>query len=487
MNYLTLFLLFCAICAKSDDGFWWSLPSSSVVNSTPTLVQHVSTFVNIGGDNGNPYWVNLPNPALAGNTLIMGMSYVFTAGETNGVSDDKGNNWTQITTIPVSPSAGKGVSFIWIATNVIAGTDKIRVGLKSATYGWNANISEFYNIAAVNPIDTSASAASNTPSIGPGIITTATAGDLLWDYAYDNNSTGTQGTLTNFVFNNAWIPLSADNQFGMMAEYQVKSSAGAITSTNIVNSGSTEGFNSLIVALKPAKQGTAPTGVRIVHCYHTLFGLSNTNTIQFPTSGNLLLVETSFPQYQNQITSFSSSPANTWTYSDWPANGQPQIEFATNANSSTAMTILPNVNKASNGEMTLVCYDVTGVLANPLDTTCGYKTNTFPTTTQLAVETNMPTITPTTNGIIFAVSANGTGPTTNMFNTFGTAILDTVTYGGQSDSDSMDNADAYFHIFNTNAYTNNPTLYMNSNPVGDLPQSSFVMAWEFTAAVSPGN
>ena len=50
-----------------------------------------------------------------------------------------------------------------------------------------------------------------------------------------------------------------------------------------------------------------------------------------------------------------------------------------------------------------------------------------------------------------------------------------------------DNADAYFHIFNTNAYTNNPTLYMNSNPVGDLPQSSFVMAWEFTAAVSPGN
>ena len=99
----------------------------------------------------------------------------------------------------------------------------------------------------------------------------------------------------------------------------------------------------------------------------------------------------------------------------------------------------------------------------------------------------MPTITPTTNGIIFAVSANGTGPTTNMFNTFGTAILDTVTYGGQSDSDSMDNADAYFHIFNTNAYTNNPTLYMNSNPVGDLPQSSFVMAWEFTAAVSPGN
>ena len=32
MNYLTLFLLFCAICAKSDDGFWWSLPSSIIVN-----------------------------------------------------------------------------------------------------------------------------------------------------------------------------------------------------------------------------------------------------------------------------------------------------------------------------------------------------------------------------------------------------------------------------------------------------------------------
>ena len=237
----------------------------------PTLVQHVQTFINQGGDNGNPFWLNLPNPALSGNTLIMGLGYAFASGETNGISDDKGNVWTQLATIPASPSAGKGVSFIWIATNVIAGTDKIRVSLKSATYNAQITVSEFRNIAAVNPLDVTAGAQSNTPSIGPGTITTTTAGDLLWVYNYDNNNTGTQGTLTNFVFNNSWIPLSADNQYGMMSEYEVLTNAGAIRATNIVNAGSTEGFNSLIVALKPAAQGTAPSGVHINHVYHTLF------------------------------------------------------------------------------------------------------------------------------------------------------------------------------------------------------------------------
>ena len=215
------------------------------------------------------------------------------------------------------------------------------------------------------------------------------------------------------------------------------------------------------------------------------FGVSNTNTIQFPTTGNLLLVESAFPQSQNQITAFSSSPANTWTYYADATRLQPQIEFATNASSSTSMTFLPTVNKASVGTLTVVAYDVSGLLPASFDSTAGYFTNAVTTSTQTATFTNMPASVPTTNGIVFVCMPNGTGPVTNC--TTAGWILDSVTYGGQSDNDTMDNSDGYAHTFNTSGGTNSVGWSMNSNPIGDLPQGSFALGFCFKAAVSPGN
>ena len=104
MNYLTLFLLFCAICAKSDDGFWWSLPSSIIVNPynvndyfdysnftagtvSPSLTQMTNSVFPIGTNdftgpayNGGPgtpptYYVNDANISTCTNFEIIGNGY----------------------------------------------------------------------------------------------------------------------------------------------------------------------------------------------------------------------------------------------------------------------------------------------------------------------------------------------------------------------------------------------------------------------------
>lgn len=442
---------------------------NSVRAATPTLVQHLSTFLNFEGEDGNPYYISLPNLTGAGNTLVMGVSYAYATGMTMAVSDDKGNTWTLGPSTPSSPSAGQEVSRIYYATNVMAGTDKIKVTFNTSNYYFQAVVSEFYNVASASPADgSSGNASSSAPDITAGSFTTTTAGDLLYFYGFDSSP---GGALTNFTEPSGWTLLSADNQWGMVAQYAIQASAGATNPALTATAGS-DSFNAVALALKSASQGTAPAGIRIVHVYHTFF---NANTpIQFPTSGNLLLVNTAFSSNQNDLIAMSSNPGNTWTYlSPYAA---PQIWFATNATTSSTLIVKPTVSSLG---VTLVLYDVTGATASPYDTAAGNPTASTNSAANQTIFYNMPAITPTTNGLVFVVMANGIGPTTNMVG--GGQILDSITYGGQIDASTMDNSDGYGHYFNSTGGAVSFGWDMNSS---SLPNSSEAMAIAFKAAAS---
>src|SRR5262249_55156957 len=60
----------------------------------PTLVQNLSTYTNRDGEPGNDFIVNLPNPTLANNCLILALTNAYTSTRTITISDDKGNAWT---------------------------------------------------------------------------------------------------------------------------------------------------------------------------------------------------------------------------------------------------------------------------------------------------------------------------------------------------------------------------------------------------------
>jgi hypothetical protein len=58
-------------------------------------------------------------------------------------------------------------------------------------------------------------------------------------------------------------------------------------------------------------------------------------------------------------------------------------------------------------------------------------------------------------------------------------VFDTVTYGGEIDRDSMDNADGYAHYFSSSTAPVSFSWKMNSN---DLPETSLGVAIGFISA-----
>lgn len=411
---------------------------NSVRAANPMLVQHVCTSED-DGYGGNPFYINLPNLAGAGNTLILGMSFNWN-GQTVTVSDDMTNKWT---VGPSTPSSGSFVTRLYYATNVLAGTDKITVtfGGENAAY-FQAVVSEFYNIAPASPADGSSDSTSSTaPTITAGSFTTTTPGDLLYFYGFDTTQ---GGSLTNFNPGSGCTLLSADNQWGSAAEYAIQALAAA-TNMQVSATAGSDAFNAVAMAFKAANQGTAPSGVHIIHVYHVYY--QRNVPLQFPTSGNLLLVNTAFPTNETTISSIASHPNNTWTRMEANNNG-PQICFATNAATSSTLTLTPTIS-SFNPPLTLVLYDVAGVTAYPYDSSADFPEVSTNNDNSQNILMNIPSITPVTNGIVIAVMSNTFGPSTNMAGAG--QILDTVTYGGQVDSDTVDNSDGYAHYFNATA------------------------------------
>ena len=129
--------------------------------------------------------------------------------------------------------------------------------------------------------------------------------------------------------------LSADVMLGTFAQYQVQSSAGAITPAVTVSGATTDAFNTVSLALKGGVQGSAPPpGIRIFGVHHVDY--YHAGSIMVPSKGNLLYVTTAFGTRNVNITSISSKPGNTWV--ELPntgiANGPPQCFYAPNTTTS---------------------------------------------------------------------------------------------------------------------------------------------------------
>jgi hypothetical protein len=97
---------------------------------TPKTVQHVSSASNndveyiVGtGQPGNPFYIKLPNPAQAGNCLILSFSNPYSSSRRISITDNKGNTWSLIKTV----NNGTTMSSTYVALNVAAGTQNITV------------------------------------------------------------------------------------------------------------------------------------------------------------------------------------------------------------------------------------------------------------------------------------------------------------------------------------------------------------------------
>jgi len=386
----------------ADDGSTFQVVVSNSVGSTPSstatlsvstsgggsvpalLVQHVSSSNTRGGGSVNNafsspycYHFQLPNPTTAGNTVVVG--FTFNNNPTPSVHDDKGNTYS----VQVNYFDSADTQSIGIATafNIAAGARVVSVCFSSDPGGYTQPMAtEFDNVIGIDGSGTGSQGTGT--SVTSGSLTPTVSGDLAYQVAFSlsvNESSFTAGSQSNI----SWSLLSADLLDGWAAQYGLYNSTSAINPT--LTMGTSQKWISASVLLKTGTSGGVPSGMRIVHLvhenipYHTNAGGSgnpflNPTTVQFPSSGNLLVAMIGGGYVACTVTGVSDNNGNAWAQAGpteiQASNDVTQAFYAGSATTSGNLRLTVSWS-ATDGDFTFFLYDITGAAASPLDTATG--------------------------------------------------------------------------------------------------------------------
>jgi hypothetical protein len=143
--------------------------------------------------------------------------------------------------------------------------------------------------------------------------------------------------------------------------------------------------------------------MHIRHVYHIFPNATSPQTVNFPSSGNLIVLSHSASSTSDPLSGVTTSPSNTFTLHNVSANLSAQIE-STDSGATTASTLTMTITWTGtpNGA-SFLAYDISGASATPYDSTAGNVGNNgtmaaATTTTQSRVSTDT-TVTVNTNSI----------------------------------------------------------------------------------------
>jgi hypothetical protein len=270
---------------------------------------------------------------------------------------------------------------IGIATafNVVAGARAISVCFSSDPGEFvQPMATEFDNVVGVDGAGVGVQGTGT--SVAAGSMTPTTSGDLVYQVVFNiptNQSSFTAGTQSNI----AWNLLSADLMDGWAAQYGTYSSTSALNPTMAM--GTSQKWLTAAILLKTGTAGGVPTGMRIVHLVHENLPVSiasggttspfpNPTTLQFPSSGNLVVAMLG-GGLGCTVTGINDTSHNPWNQAgavETTGNDTVQTYYAGNATTSGGLTLTLQWSSA-NGDFTVLLYDVTGAATSPLDTTAG--------------------------------------------------------------------------------------------------------------------
>jgi len=424
---------------------------------TPTLVQHYYTGTNspVRGLTATNYAFRLPNKTLSGNCLVMFLDYPSDVS-VSSITDDGGNAWPAAA-VTADGGSGNAKTSVFVLPNVAAGTRVITVTFGSAVAGIHAVFLEYYNVATSSPVGSSRSSINTTHTgIASGTLSPspAVSGNLVLHYAIDNNGVAggqNAANVTGWTAGSGWTMLGGDiNSAHDASPFALQARLGDGTNFNPTMTATQSGsdtFNAIAVEIKAASAGTAPAaGIRIIKqqfYVSTALSVPGSWTEFFPAQGNLLVAANVLGG--STTSAITDSNNNMWTLAQNDP-GYPAIQYAQNPTTdSTLRVTVPLTNINSN--TTIALWDITGaatsgVLAQSAVVADGAASN-------VSSFNNAPSITPVNqNGLILVVLAIGQGPMTGFASGApASALFMPVTYPGETDFDTFDNADGYAHNY----------------------------------------
>lgn len=373
---------------QPTSKIWWAGKWRTLQGgvNTPTLVQASQSPSTYDGGSPGPGVGGidhpLPNLTLGGNCVIATISWAVTGGVTLSTPTDDGSN-TYTVGKANTGTAGFTALSSHIALNVNAGTQEIRFRFAGGTPQFVCTrVSEWYNIATSSALDSAGSTTENTGGTSvwaAGSFTTGTAGDLIYQCASDNSG-GLRGA--GMTTSGAFQLLSTDLGDSITPEqYEVQASAGAVNPTITVPDAG--GYISVAFALKAAAAGTAPNDAggppRIIASYGfntRNFNANNPNVLQFPCSGNLLVLTLSqgATDDANRITSVTDTAGNTWVKSPSTPVISPSghqfmyLWYAANATTSNTLKVSIHWLTDTTGiNSSAILRDITNASTTPFD------------------------------------------------------------------------------------------------------------------------
>jgi hypothetical protein len=438
----------------------------------PTLVSHLSESNSRWAGVSSPwhFYFNLADPATAGNAVIAACQFQGSASLT--MSDDQSDSYSN-GEVYYGPVSNQSI-VIAESFGVAAGAYNLTATFSANTVQIQCVASQFSNLTAPD--------GAGTGNAGSGFLATAgsmtptMAGDLVYQATASLNGSLNQA---GFTAGSGFTLLSGDLKDALGVEYEADSSTSPINPAMTL--GTSAAWISAAVLIKSGGAGGVPGGMRIAHTLHenipytTGGGGTGSNwvnpvVIQFPCSGNTLAImhQGGGNNPNAYITGITDSNGNTWTQAGLytPYSGTAQGYYAANVTCSSTETLAVTFNR-SDGDETLVLYDIVGAASLPLDTQNGGGG---------ALDTDSSTITVgftltpgTANELVFAEAAwlnnTGTGVT-------GTGqLFDSAYYSGENQDGpqpvDQNNGWLHYYVNGTSTISFTFNLLLSTDPPGD--------------------
>ena len=414
------------------------LIENQVGASITNIIQHVMYAGNsqaaASSDAGNNFIYNLPNPTLSGDVLILAVSYPIS--NTPSITDNKSNTWPASGATGTKTVTGGTMAIqVFVLTSVTTGTQTITVGFGSvAIIPVHVWITEVTGITALANGVTAATVNTNGIISAGSFTPTANnsnGGNLVLAYMGEDAVTGTTNPAlivpeTNFSLNDADISWTQAQGWPKASEFYLQATSAAINPRFYLNTGGTDTYNIVAVALALGSQGSSkPAGIHIDRMLY--FGDSTNPSaalLEIPATGNLaVIIGPESTVATPVINTVKDSDAISWTQRNTTA-GQPSPWDRVNSTANPARTL--TVNFATTGSSyQLVYYDISGAATSPFDVVAGVGTTSTNNVNSIA---SQPSITPSqANELIIGCLQVGDGPATGITVPSG-AIFDIPTF-----------------------------------------------------------
>jgi len=413
------------------------------------------------------YCLPFAESTLAGNFGIAAFQYANGTAVTTTATDDKSDTWTCLTSSSASSSKMLGICY---APNLTAGASKVTVTFgTTAVTQVQADVAQFYNIAASSPLVTSNSVVgtSSTTMTGPSL--TTSANDLV--YAMFCRTGTPLMTSGSFTPGSGFTLGLTKYQDGCATEWQV-STGGSVTPTMTMGSASTYIVYAADFAASTSPQGSAPTApyLQRVMSWSSQSGVSaSTTKFQLPNGSNDLLVMTGAGAANYLGNSITDSGSNTWTLAgqcqqnntgagNCTSSGGYSYEFyKTGAAANTTNT--QTVNFTGSGDATIFFYDFVGSFTyntRSQQSSNSSTTNTLPASAFSFNPGATNALTIAIGPIAFNTAASVAQPSSNATNYFDGGWFggETINGGGTPES-IIDQNNIFSHTYTTTSGAKN--------------------------------